>query len=134
MWAGGQWQGQGYDAAGNMTNDNLGNGYTYDGASRIAQVNGSVVIYSYGPASGERGGVSQGCQLICTPEFHQFLHDTGARPGDGSAPQQQFTVNVNASANGPVHGGAITPSPSIAPPPSGPSFFERLVYSTLGPI
>jgi hypothetical protein len=46
--------GYGYDAAGNMTNDNLGNGYTYDGASRIAQVNGSAVTYTYGPASGER--------------------------------------------------------------------------------
>jgi uncharacterized protein RhaS with RHS repeats len=37
-----------------MTNDNLGHGYTYDGASRIAQVNGSAVTYTYGPASGER--------------------------------------------------------------------------------
>jgi RHS repeat-associated protein len=45
--------GYSYDAAGNLTNDNVGHTYTYDAESRIAQINGAGAGYTY-DADGNR--------------------------------------------------------------------------------
>jgi hypothetical protein len=44
-------------------------------------------------------GVSEACQLVCSPQYPAFLKATGVRPGEGSPPQRHFTVTLSTGAN-----------------------------------
>jgi hypothetical protein len=68
-----------------------------------------VLIHSAGRVTGRdplgytglmgNRGVSEGCQLVCSPQYPAFLRATGLKPGDSSPPQRHFTVTIDTSAN-----------------------------------
>jgi RHS repeat-associated protein len=58
-----------YDAAGNMSNDGLGHSLTYDAESRISQINGGAVQYTYDP---EMGRVRKDVSGQPSTEYYYF--------------------------------------------------------------
>jgi RHS repeat-associated protein len=61
--------GYSYDAAGNMTNDGLGNAFTFDAESRIAQVNSGAVNYVY---DGDGNRVRKDVSGQASTEYYYF--------------------------------------------------------------